>query len=313
MKPKRIVIANPHGFCAGVRRAIESIERALALTSAPVYCLNEIVHNRQVVEGLAARGVVFVKSLAAVPRGACVVFSAHGVAPAVRRAAAARRLRVLDATCPFVHKLHAQARNFAARDFTVLLIGHRGHDEIEGIRGEAPRRVVVIENRRAARSVRVPDPRKVAAITQTTLSVDETAQLMKSLRATFPQLKTPPTSGICRATVNRQEAVKRLVRKTRLILVLGSPNSSNTRRLVEVARARGARALLVDSAAALKRAPLDRAGAVGLTAGASTPEEFLKRVVAALERRGFARVENLKGVEEEVRFSLPRITLSAEK
>jgi len=303
---KRVFIANPHGFCAGVRRAIESIGKALARSSTPVYCLNEIVHNREVVDGLAARGVIFVRNIAEVPRGASTVFSAHGVSPAVRQAAAKGGLHVIDATCPFVHKLHTEARDFAARGFAVLLIGHRGHDEVVGIHGEAPDRVIVIENRQDARSVQVGDPQKVAALTQTTLSVDETARVLDILRSRFPRLETPSRYGICRATINRQEATRHLARDAKLILVLGSPNSSNTRRLVEVARASGAESFLVNSLDALERIPLENADSLGLTAGASTPEESLSRVIDALKTRGFDCVEHMEGVVEDIHFSLPR-------
>jgi 4-hydroxy-3-methylbut-2-enyl diphosphate reductase len=302
---KRIVIAEPHGFCAGVRRAIDAIERALVRFPRPVYCLNEIVHNRQVVEGLAARGVVFVRDIGAVPRGACVVFSAHGVPPAVRRAAQARGLQVLDATCPFVQKLHTEVREYASRGYDVLLVGYRAHDEVVGIRGEAPDRVRVVENREEAETVRVRDPRKLVVLTQTTLSVDEAAGVIAALRTHFPHLETPQRDGICRATVHRQEAVKRLVEAAGRILVLGSRNSSNTRRLAEVAQAQGAEAFLVDDMDALEAVPLDDTDTIGLTAGASTPEEFMDDVVAALAARGFTRVEHLRGRKEDIRFALP--------
>lgn len=306
MQHKPIIVANPHGFCAGVRRAIDSIDAALGLRSAPVYCLNEIVHNRQVVDGLAARGVVFVRDLDEVPPGACVVFSAHGVAPTVREIAGTRQIDVLDATCPFVDKLHGDARAFASRGYTILLIGYRGHDEIIGIAGEAPENVIVIENREEAQSVVVPNPEKVAVLTQTTLSVDETAHVMEILQSRFPHLEKPPTVGICRATINRQEAVKLLAGKVDLILVLGSRNSSNTRRLAEVASASGARAFLIDSLDALRESAIDDAPAIGITAGASTPEEFIVDIVEALKARGFDQVEHVTATEETTRFALPR-------
>jgi len=304
MQHRRIIIANPHGFCAGVRRAIESIERAIALHAGPVYCLNEIVHNRRVVSDLTARGVVFVRDIAEVPSGSCLVFSAHGVAPVVRGRAAERGLHVLDATCPFVAKLHRDVRRFVGRGFDVLLIGHRGHDEIEGIRGEAPDRVIVIGNRAEAGSVAVRDPRKLGVLTQTTLSVDETACVMEILRSRFPGLVALPASGICRATLNRQNAVKRLAERAHRILVLGSRNSSNTQRLAEVARESGAQAFLVDSADELSAVPFEGWDTVGVTAGASTPEDTLSEVVAVLQARGFESVENLPGAAEDLHFPL---------
>ncbi|MBM4142382.1 MAG: 4-hydroxy-3-methylbut-2-enyl diphosphate reductase [Lentisphaerae bacterium] len=302
---RAIVVANPHGFCAGVRRAVALLEAALRDSDGPVYCLNEIVHNRQVVERLGGRGVRFVRDPREVPRGARVVFSAHGVAPAVREAARRRGLRVVDATCPFVSKLHAEVRAYASAGYTVLLIGHHGHDEIVGIQGEAPANVVVIANAAEARSVRVPDRARLAVVTQTTLNIDEAERVMRVLRGRFPRLETPPTKGICRATINRQEAAKLLAGRAGLILVLGSRNSSNTRRLVEVAEAAGARACLVDAPEALPDAELRAAGTIGITAGASTPEEFVAAVVAELRQRGFDRVERVAGPEERMRFPVP--------
>ncbi len=305
MAGRRIVVAEPHGFCAGVRRAIDAAEAALRVCSPPVYCLHEIVHNRQVVEDLAARGMVFVDDVSAVPPGHCVLFSAHGVSPAVRAEALERGLRAIDATCPFVAKLHDEVRAYAARGFTVLFIGHRGHDEVVGIRGEAPGAIRVVQNRGEAAAVEVEDPGRVAVLTQTTLSVDETARVVEVLRARFPGLEIPPRDGICHATMNRQEAVKLLAARVGCVLVLGSRNSSNTLRLAEVARAAGARAELIDAPAALEAVSLESLEAVGLTAGASTPDAFFRAALEALRARGFDVVETVTAARERLHFRLP--------
>jgi 4-hydroxy-3-methylbut-2-enyl diphosphate reductase len=305
MSRKRIVVAVPHGFCAGVRHAVDIAETALRVFGPPIYCLNELVHNRQVVDGLAARGMRFVTDIRDVPRGARVLLSAHGVAPEVKRLAAERGLDVLDATCPFVNKVHAEVRRYAREGRTILLIGHAAHDEIVGVRGEAPERVVVIESAGQARSAAVPDPARVAAVTQTTLSVDETARTLLILRERFPALRTPRESDVCFATQNRQKAALRLAEVADLILVLGSESSSNTRRLLEVARSGGRPAFLVSSMASLDAVRLDGVETVGLTAGASTPEPFVREVLERLRAAGFGGVEELKVADETIHFPLP--------
>jgi 4-hydroxy-3-methylbut-2-en-1-yl diphosphate reductase len=305
MSSKRVILVSPRGFCAGVRRAVEITEAALQVHAPPIYCHKEIVHNRQIVEGLRRKGVVFVSCLAEVPPGGTVIFSAHGVPPSVRDEATRRTLKVIDATCPFVTKVHSEVKRYAGGGYTIILLGHARHDEIVGIRGEAPEHVTVIENKEEAAAVRVADPAKVAAVTQTTLSVEETGNVMAVLRSRFPQLITPPEDDICYATLNRQKAVRALAEIAGIILVLGSESSSNSLRLVEVARAGGAHAHLVSAINALADVPLAHASVVGLTAGASTPETFIQEVVAALGAQGFARIEEMRIVEEDVHFPLP--------
>lgn len=303
--PKRVLLASPRGFCAGVRYAIEIAEAALRACPPPIYCLNEIVHNRQVVDDLAEQGLVFVDDVKDVPRGAALLFSAHGVSPQVRAAAAERELDILDATCPFVNKVHSEVRRYAREGYSVILVGHEGHDEIEGVRGEAPECITVIEDRAAAGSVNVADPTRVAVVTQTTLSADETDKVMATLRARFPTMATPGKSDICYATTNRQEAVATLARTCDLVVVLGSKNSSNSLRLVEVARTRGRDACLVSALADLDSLPLDAVRTLGLTAGASTPERFITNILEALADRGFGDVEDVMAAEEDVHFLLP--------
>lgn len=305
MREKEILLASPRGICAGVRRAIEMIDLALASEPSTLYCLKEIVHNRQIVDDLRRRGVVFVDGLADVPSGATVVFSAHGVAPSVRAEAGARELNVIDATCPFVSKVHSEVRRFCREGSSVLLIGHRRHDEVIGVVGEAPEHVQVVESCADAEAVCVDDPARVAVVTQTTLSVEEADQVMAILRRRFPALQTPATSDICYATVNRQQAVRLLAARSDAVLVLGSRNSSNSRRLVEVARSAGRSAWLISEAADLDPVPLDGVRVLGLTAGASTPESFIATVVAYLQRRGFRRVTELCTVNEDLHFVLP--------
>jgi 4-hydroxy-3-methylbut-2-en-1-yl diphosphate reductase len=304
--PRRILLAVPHGFCAGVERAIGMAGAVLRTRPPPVYCLNEIVHNPQVTEDLARRGIVFVRDVGEIPRGATTLFSAHGVAPAVREAAAERRLNVIDATCPFVSKVHAEVRRFAGSGYAVLLIGHRTHEEVVGVAGEAPEQVTVIQNEDDARAARVPDPASVAVITQTTLSTDEAERLIAILRSRFPALRTPPQSDICYATRNRQRAVRALARGAEFIVVLGAENSSNSNRLVEVARSAGCRAALVSATELLPALSLDDVKVVGLTAGASTPESCVAEALELLKRRGFSRVEELVAEREDIHFALPR-------
>ncbi len=305
MSSKTVILANPRGFCAGVRYAVEIAEAALRLRPRPLYALNEIVHNRQIVAAFERRGICFVRDVKEVPEGRAVLFSAHGVPPAVRAAAAARRLEVIDATCPFVLKVHAEVVRYARGGFAIALIGHRGHDEVIGVAGEAPGRVTVIENAAEAEAFAPADPARVAVVTQTTLSAAEAELVLQVLRRRFPGLRTPDTRDICYATTNRQEAVRLLAQRVGCILVLGARNSSNTRRLAEVARAAGAEAHLVSESEDLPADVLDRSDAVGLTAGASTPESFIAEILALLARWGFERTETLEAARETVAFALP--------
>jgi len=301
----KIIIARPRGFCAGVQRAIMAIEETLKTRHSPVYCFREIVHNRYVVDSFRKRGVQFVENISEIPRGSIVIFSAHGVAPEVRRQAEERELTIIDATCPFVNKVHAEVKNYAADGYTILLIGHRKHDEVIGVSGEAPESIRVIENREEAENIEVEDPTRVAVVTQTTLSVSETEHIMEKLKKRFPLLKTPSTSDICYATQHRQQAVLELVGKCDLILVLGAVNSSNTNRLVEVARAANCRAVLVSYLAEVEKLDLTGISTVGVTAGASTPEEFVEKTVNYLKAFGTPVIEETAEMDEEMHFSLP--------
>ncbi|MBA4388276.1 MAG: 4-hydroxy-3-methylbut-2-enyl diphosphate reductase [Verrucomicrobia bacterium] len=302
---KTIVLVSPHGFCAGVRRAIDIVEAALDQLPHPIYCLREIVHNRQVVDGLRRKGVIFVNDLADVPPTSTLLFSAHGVTPQVRSKAGERRFNVIDATCPFVAKVHTEVRKYASLDYTIILIGFRKHDEVVGVVGEAPSHVVVAENADEAARLSVKDPEKIAVITQTTLSADETSKVHTVLKSRFPKLVTPAQSDICYATTNRQNAVMALADRVRTILVLGSRNSSNSNRLVEVARTRGAAVHLIDSMPDLDTVPLDGLDEIGLTAGASTPDSFIREVTAQLKRLGYARIEVMQVATENIHFPLP--------
>jgi 4-hydroxy-3-methylbut-2-enyl diphosphate reductase len=275
------------------------------LYGAPVYVRKEIVHNKHVVEQLQARGAVFVESETEVPEGATVVFSAHGVAPAVHTNAADRELRTIDATCPLVTKVHVEARKFAADDYTIVLIGHSGHEEVEGTMGEAPDRIVLIENEDDVDTLEVPDPDKVAYISQTTLSVDETRAVINRLRDRFPNIVGPRTDDICYATTNRQAAVKQLARQCDLVLVIGSRNSSNSNRLVEVAREHGADSYLIDNESQVQDEWLVDKPVVGITSGASAPDELVQRLVEFFRGRGTSEIEELQVVREDVRFMLP--------
>jgi len=305
MKRKKIILANPHGFCAGVERAVAIAESVLKTRGRPVYCLREIVHNRQVIDDLSHRGMIFVAAVEAIPPGATTLFSAHGVSPAVRAVARARRLRVIDATCPFVAKVHVEVRRYAAKGFTILFIGHRQHDEVIGVAGEAPGQVRVIESVEDAEQVAVADPPRVAVVTQTTLSEEKTDQMMAVLRRRFQTLALPRQSDICYATRNRQLAARALAMQADFVMVLGSEASSNSNRLVEVVQAEGCRACLVGTLEELDAAILGDARILGLTAGASTPESLVLDAIARLKRRGFARVEKLEGIHEAVNFPLP--------
>jgi 4-hydroxy-3-methylbut-2-en-1-yl diphosphate reductase len=300
--PHTVLLAAPRSFCAGVERAIEIVEHALEQRGRPVYVRKQIVHNTHVVARLETRGAVFVDELAEVPAGATVVFSAHGVSPAVRDEAARRGLDVIDATCPLVTKVHTEARHFAQRGDTVLLIGHAGHEEVEGTLGEAPNHTILVEDVTQAHSVTVPDPERVSYLTQTTLAVDETAAILAVLRARFPQLRGPASDDICYATTNRQHALSTVATDADLVLVIGSPNSSNSVRLVELARRAGTPAYLIDDARDIRPEWLDGVRTVGLTAGASAPPELVDEVVAAL---GPVSVVERETATESIRFTLP--------
>lgn len=302
---KRILLAWPRGYCAGVERAVDTVERALRIHGPPVYVRKQIVHNIHVVRDLERRGAIFVEEEAEVPEGGVVVLSAHGVAPEVYANSAARRLSVIDATCPLVTKVHLEARRFARDGSTILLIGHQGHEEVVGTSGEAPDNVILVGSPQEARTVAVPDPTRVAYLTQTTLSVDETDEVVQVLRERFPDIQAPPRDDICYATQNRQEAVKELASRTDVILVIGSDNSSNSNRLVEVSRSLGTPAYLVDDESEVRPEWLEGRDTVGVTSGASAPEWLVERVVDFLRARGATEVEELHTVDEQVRFSLP--------
>lgn len=306
MSPQKLLLAAPRGYCAGVDRAVQTVERALERYGAPVYVRKEIVHNKHVVEQLRERGAVFVESETEVPEGAIVVFSAHGVAPTVRANAGARRLRTIDATCPLVTKVHVEAKKFAARGYTIVLVGHAGHEEVEGTMGEAPGSIVLIQTEDDVDRLEVRDPSKVAFITQTTLSVDETQSIITRLRERFPEIVGPRTDDICYATTNRQAAVKQLARACDLVLVIGSRNSSNSNRLVEVAREQGADSHLIDNELHVEEEWLEGPRTVGITSGASAPEELVQRLVEFFRSRGTTDVEELRVVQEDVRFMLPK-------
>jgi 4-hydroxy-3-methylbut-2-enyl diphosphate reductase len=303
---KRILLAAPRGYCAGVERAVDTVERALESHGPPVYVRKQIVHNLHVVRDLEAKGAVFVEDESEVPERAMVVLSAHGVAPDVYANAATRGLSVIDATCPLVTKVHLEAQRFAREDRTILLIGHAGHEEVVGTSGQAGGRVVLVGSPQEARRVPVPDPDRVAYLTQTTLSVDETNEIIEILRKRFPAIQGPPKDDICYATQNRQDAVKEIARRSDVVLVIGSDNSSNSRRLSEVANEAGAPAYLVDDESEVDPAWLEGAEVVGLTSGASAPDWLVERMVEFLRRRGATEVEEVRVVEENVRFSMPR-------
>jgi 4-hydroxy-3-methylbut-2-enyl diphosphate reductase len=302
---EEIVLAGPRGFCAGVERAIEVVERALEVVGGPIYVRREIVHNRHVVEALRDKGAIFVEELDEVPAGATVIFSAHGIAPAVRAAAEARGLRVIDATCPLVTKVHIEAKRYAREGYTIVLVGHEDHDEVIGTTGEAPDRIVVIDSVAEAERLQVENPEKVAYLTQTTLSVDDTRAIVDVLRRRFPTIVGPSKDDICYATQNRQAAVKELARDVDLVLVLGAANSSNANRLREVAEALGTRAHLINDVRDIRGEWLEGVGRIGVTAGASTPEFLVREVVDYLSSRATPAVRELHVVEEDVRFGLP--------
>jgi len=304
---RRVLLAKPRGYCAGVDRAVLTVEKALERFGAPVYVRKQIVHNTHVVRSLEDRGAIFVDETEAVPEGSVVVFSAHGVSPEVRAEAKDRGLRTIDATCPLVTKVHNEARRFAAQDYDILLIGHEGHEEVVGTTGEAPSHIHLVDGPAGSDSVEVRDPAKVAWLSQTTLSVDETTETVSALRKRFPLLLDPPSDDICYATQNRQAAVKQIAADSDVVIVVGSLNSSNSVRLVEVARDAGARAAyLVDDASGVQPGWLDGVTTVGVTSGASVPEDLVDGVLARLADSGFADVEEVEAVKERMVFGLPR-------
>ncbi|NKQ57979.1 4-hydroxy-3-methylbut-2-enyl diphosphate reductase [Amycolatopsis sp. K13G38] len=304
---KRVLLAKPRGYCAGVDRAVIAVEKALELYGPPVYVRKEIVHNRHVVDTLRERGVIFVEETSEVPEGELVVFSAHGVSPAVHAEAAERNLRTIDATCPLVTKVHKEVNRFAKDDYDILLIGHEGHEEVEGTSGEAPERVQLIDTASDVARAEVRDPSKVVWLSQTTLSVDETMERVEQLRERFPELADPPSDDICYATSNRQVAVKAMAAECDLVLVVGSKNSSNSKRLVEVALQAGARAAhLVDFAREVDQAWLEGANTVGVTSGASVPDVLVMDLLKWLADRGWADVSEVTTANEKISFALPR-------
>jgi 4-hydroxy-3-methylbut-2-enyl diphosphate reductase len=303
--PEKLLLAAPRGYCAGVDRAVQTVERALELYGAPVYVRKEIVHNKHVVEKLRDRGAVFVESEAEVPEGATVVFSAHGVSPAVHANARERSLHTIDATCPLVTKVHVEAKKFAAQGYTIVLIGHAGHEEVEGTMGEALDATVIVESVADAEALDLPSGTRLAYITQTTLSVDETREIIDELRRRFPQIEGPAREDICYATSNRQWAVKELLDQVGLLLVVGSRNSSNSVRLVEVSRAAGVPAYLVDDAGEIDETWLEDVDVVGVTSGASVPERLVREVCDWFRLHGVADISEYRSVFEDVVFKLP--------
>jgi len=304
--PEKLLLAAPRGYCAGVDRAVQTVERALELYGPPVYVRKEIVHNKHVVEQLRERGAIFVDQESEVPEGQTVVFSAHGVSPAVHANSAARELKTIDATCPLVTKVHVEAKKFAADGYTIVLVGHAGHEEVEGTMGEAPDHIVLIETEADVDALEVEDPDRVAFISQTTLSVDETHAIIAKLREKFPNITGPRTDDICYATTNRQMAVRQMAGECDLVLVIGSANSSNSNRLVEVARVHGAESHLIDNETQVQEEWLVDKRVVGISSGASAPEELVQRLVAFFRERGTEDVAEFEVVQEDVRFMLPK-------
>ena len=305
--PKRIVLAAPRGYCAGVDRAVVAVEKALEQYGSPVYVRKQIVHNIEVVSSLTERGAIFVDEVDEVPEGSHLVFSAHGVSPKVKSDAAAKNLLAIDATCPLVTKVHREAERFSRQDFHILLVGHEGHEEVEGTMGHAPEQTTLVNDPDAADTVDVPDTANLIWLSQTTLSVDETMETVRRLRARFPHLQDPPSDDICYATQNRQVAIKKIAPDCDLVLVVGSSNSSNSVRLVEVALENGARsAHRIDYAAEIKQEWLDGVATIGLSSGASVPEYLVDEVLADLRHAGFAHVDTVTTATEDLMFSLPK-------
>ena len=302
---RRVLLASPRGYCAGVERAVETVERALDHYGAPVYVRKQIVHNIHVVRDLEARGAIFVEEETEVPAGATVVYSAHGVAPTVFENSARLGHNVIDAVCPLVTKVHVQARRYADEGYTVVLIGHAGHEEVVGTMGEAPDATVLVQTVEEAEALELPPDAKLAYVTQTTLSVDETGEIITALRRRFPEIRAPRKEDICYATSNRQWAVKEMLSEIDLLLVIGSRNSSNSNRLVETARAAGTNAYLIDDEGEIDEAWLDGAETVGITSGASAPEKLVARVCDWFRERGVSDIESYRLVEEDVTFRLP--------
>jgi 4-hydroxy-3-methylbut-2-enyl diphosphate reductase len=306
VRTRRVLLARPRGYCAGVDRAVETVEKALELYGSPVYVRKQIVHNLHVVQRLEKLGAIFVDETDEVPEGAIVVFSAHGVAPAVHDEARARNLRTIDATCPLVTKVHAEARRFAAADFDILLIGHEGHEEVVGTTGEAPANIHLVDGPAGVDQVEVRDPSRVVWLSQTTLSVDETETTVDALKQKFPLLQSPPSDDICYATQNRQVAVKQMAPECELVVVVGSQNSSNSVRLVEVALDSGAdAAYLVDDASEIDESWLEGVATVGVTSGASVPEVLVAEVLEWLAQHGFTDVDEVVAAQEHLLFALP--------
>jgi 4-hydroxy-3-methylbut-2-enyl diphosphate reductase len=303
---EKLLLAAPRGYCAGVDRAVQTVERALEIHGAPVYVRKEIVHNKHVVEQLRARGAIFVEEETEVPEGAVCVFSAHGVAPSVREGAQARRLQTIDATCPLVTKVHREAVRFAQDGYTVVLVGHDGHEEVEGTMGEAPEQIVLVQNEHDVEELQIDDPERVAYITQTTLAVDETSSILDRLRERFPKIVGPRTDDICYATTNRQAAVKQMSKDCDLLLVIGSRNSSNSVRLVEVARDCGTESHLIDTADEIREEWLRDARVVGISSGASAPENLVQDLVQLFRERGVTDISEFHVIREDVRFMLPK-------
>lgn len=303
----KIVLASPRGFCAGVERAIDVVEEALAKYGKPVYVKHQIVHNSHVIDDLSQKGAVFVESVDDVPNGSVVIFSAHGVPPSAHAEAAARNLRIIDATCPLVAKVHLEAKRYSREGYSILLVGHRGHVEVIGTSGEAPEVTQLVETVEDANKVIVPNPDKVVCLTQTTLSVDDTRKIVEALKARFPRLVFPPKEDICYATQNRQNAVKELAKGVGLVIVVGSKNSSNSNRLVEVARDLGVKAYLVNEFSEIDPVWLDNVDSVGITSGASVPDYLVQEVIKRLKESGISEVVELSVLKENTKFSLPRI------
>jgi len=302
---EKVLLASPRGYCAGVERAVETVERALDLYGEPVYVRKQIVHNLHVVRDLEARGAIFVDEETDVPHGATMVLSAHGVAPTVHANAAARELRTIDATCPLVTKVHVQARRYAADGYTVILIGHAGHEEVVGTMGEIPDSIVLVESKADVAELSFPEETPLAYVTQTTLSVDETHEVIAALRERFPAIRAPQREDICYATSNRQWAVKEMLPEVELLLVIGSRNSSNSQRLVDVSRALGVAAYLIDDESEIDEAWLDGVRVVGITSGASAPEKLVQRVCEWFRERGVEDIAPHRFVEEDIEFRLP--------